>query len=70
MSTPNEGIHSLRLGPYAIVDVAATVVGAGILAYFAGAVWFVPILFSLVLLGVVVHWALGIDTALNKQLGI
>lgn len=78
MQGPGEGIHAHRTGGLATVDVALTIASAVIIAM-AWSRWtsntpfgaaLVVSLAALFALGIVVHAALGIRTALNTFLGI
>jgi hypothetical protein len=69
LGKPGEGIHSVRLGGLAVVDVAATLLGAWLLAPRLGMPTWAAFL-ALVCLGVLVHWALCVDTAFNRFLGL
>lgn len=64
---PREGIHSLRLFDFAVVDIIITVV-AGLLASKALGVPRWASISALFVAGVVAHKALGIDTKLNTLL--
>ena len=73
LGVPGKGVHSLRLGGVAIMDVVMTLVGAYIIAYYARAsfAWTAAGLF---LLGIVfvlaVSFAVGkmYDTVAKEQL--
>ena len=61
----NEGIHAIRLCDVAVVDVAVTALAAYMLSPRIGHP-FSHTFVGLVVLGVVVHRVLGINTTLNK----
>ena len=67
LGVPGKGVHSLRLGGVAIMDVAMTLVGAYIIAYYARAsfAWTVAGLF---LLGIVLHRLFCVRTTIDRLL--
>ena len=64
---PGVGFHATRIGDFALYDILGTIAGAGAIAYY-GDYNFLIVLFILVILGIIVHYILGIDTALNKKI--
>ncbi len=64
---PGEGIHRFRLWGVAVVDVALTVLASAIIAFAFKKNFFATTLLMFAI-GVCVHAALGIDTALNVKL--
>jgi hypothetical protein len=66
---PGEGAHSVRIGSYAMVDIVGTLAAALVFSI-ALNTHFVYMLVLLLLLASILHWAFGVDTALNRQLGI
>jgi hypothetical protein len=67
LGVPGKGVHSLRLGGVAIMDVAMTLVGAYIIAYYARAsfAWTAAGLF---LLGIVLHRLFCVRTTIDRLL--
>lgn len=64
---PGEGVHSVRIGGLALVDLGLTVTAAWAVGKFARIPFWLA-LAALLCLGVVAHWAFCVDTALNKML--
>lgn len=64
------GVHSIRLGGVAIVDVAATIIGGILIAHFLHMNILNMILFIILFfcIGILVHWMFCVDTTLNKLL--
>ena len=67
LGVPRKGVHSLRVGGIAVVDVAMTLVGAYIIAYYARAsfAWTAAGLF---LLGIILHRLFCVRTTIDKLL--
>jgi len=67
LGVPGKGVHSLRLGGVAIMDVVMTLVGAYIIAYYARAsfAWTAAGLF---LLGIVLHRLFCVRTTVDRLL--
>ena len=67
LGVPGKGVHSLRLGGVAIMDVVMTLVGAYIIAYYARAsfAWTAAGLF---LLGIVLHRLFCVRTTIDRLL--
>ena len=67
LGVPGKGVHSLRLGGIAIMDVVMTLVGAYIIAYYARAscAWSAAGLF---LLGIVLHRLFCVRTTIDRLL--
>lgn len=67
---PGEGIHKYRFFGLAAVDLFLTLAVAVVISRVVthGYVWSVPIALALMAVGVGVHRALGVDTALNKKI--
>ena len=69
LGKPGEGVHAPRLGPYAAVDLLATLVFAEVVRrkwHPTQSYWAVA--GGMITIGVVVHAFFGVQTALNKQL--
>ena len=67
LGVEGKGPHAYRLGGIAVVDVALTLVAAGVICYFSG--WsFWVILLSLFLLGIVLHRLFCVKTTVDKWL--
>lgn len=62
---PNEGIHSLRLFGFAVVDIIMTIVAALLISYFFKFSIGYTLLF-LFALGIILHKMFCIQTTLNK----
>ena len=67
LGVPGKGVHSIRLGGIAVVDVILTLVGAYIIAYCmrTSFAWTAAGLF---LLGIVLHRMFCVRTTLDKLL--
>ena len=65
---PNEGVHSYRIFNIAIVDVFLTIIGAFIIYLFLPSYNFFIILFSLFVLGIVMHKLFCVKTTVDKLL--
>jgi energy-converting hydrogenase Eha subunit H len=64
---PGQGVHSLRLGGFAVVDIAFTVIGALVLSHlFDWSFWLT--LLGLFVLGIVMHQLFCVKTKLNTLL--
>lgn len=62
---PNEGFHSTRIGPFALLDILGTI----IIAYILSKIWLVSFsysLFCVFILGELLHWLFCVDTAFLK----
>ena len=69
LGIPGEGVHSTRLGGYAVVDVVLTVIAA----YFTSRAAQVPFITSLLLwfsVGEIMHVTYGVQTAFLTAIGI
>jgi hypothetical protein len=66
---PNEGVHSYRLFGVAIVDVISTVVGVVLIAWFLNVSWWKTLIVAFVL-GEIMHYIFGVQTAVLTFLGI
>ncbi len=67
LGVPGKGVHSIRVGGVAIVDVIMTLVGAYIISYYARTsfAWTAAGLF---LLGIVLHRMFCVRTTVDKLL--
>jgi hypothetical protein len=67
LGVPGKGVHSLRVGGIAVVDVVMTLVGAYIIAHFAHTsfAWTAAGLF---LLGIILHRLFCVRTTIDKLL--
>lgn len=66
---PDKGVHSYRIFGLAAVDLGLTILAA----YLASRAWdwnFLMTFLGLVLIGIGIHGLFGVDTALNKWLGV
>jgi len=69
LGTPGEGVHAQRFLGLALNDTIATLVAALLTKWFFD----VPLLYSILgwfVAGEVLHYALGVDTAFLKMIGI
>jgi len=67
LGVPGKGVHSLRLGGIAIMDVVMTLIGAYIIAYYAR-VSFAWTAAGLFLLGIVLHRLFCVRTTIDRLL--
>lgn len=73
---PGTGLHAYRVGDVAVLDVAQTVVGAGVLTYVGHAVlgtpWsieaFIIVLILLFIVGIIAHRVFCVRTTVDKWL--
>ena len=67
LGVPGKGVHSVRLGGVAVVDVLLTIVGAYVIAYFTRTsfAWTAAGLF---LLGIILHRLFCVRTTIDKLL--
>jgi hypothetical protein len=67
LGVPGKGVHSVRLGGVAIVDVIMTLVGAYVIAYFTRTsfAWTAAGLF---LLGIILHRLFCVRTTIDRLL--
>lgn len=69
LGTPGEGVHSIRLGGYAVIDVALTIIAA----YFtslSAKISFVVALLVWFVVGEIMHYTYGVQSAFLTTLGI
>lgn len=66
---PRTGLHAYRIFDIAVVDLGATIATSYVISNYYETD-FKRTSLSMILLGVVVHKILRIDTGLNKKLGI
>ena len=67
LGVPEKGVHSYRIGGFAIVDIVLTFIGAYILSLiFKQNYWFTLVAFFL--LGIVLHRIFCVKTTLDKLL--
>jgi hypothetical protein len=67
LGVPGKGVHSVRLGSLAIVDVIMTLIGAYIIAYFTR-VSFAWTAAGLFLLGIILHRLFCVRTTIDRLL--
>jgi hypothetical protein len=67
LGVPGQGVHSVRLGGVAVVDVLLTIVGAYVIAYFTRTsfAWTAAGLF---LLGIILHRLFCVRTTIDRLL--
>jgi hypothetical protein len=66
---PNEGVHSIRLFDFALVDVVFTIIAAYLLHKYTNLSLSLSILLLFVL-AILFHWLFCVDTKLNRILMI
>lgn len=64
---PRTGVHSFRIFDFAVVDIIASLLLAALISYITTMSFWVSIPLVIVL-GIITHRALGIDTKLNMML--
>jgi hypothetical protein len=69
LGVPGQGVHAARIGGYALNDILGTIGLAVITAYFTKS-GFLLNLFIWLILGEVLHYAFGAQTAFLTTLGI
>jgi len=69
LGVPKQGVHASRIGPYALNDSLATIALALFLAWVFNTSFF-PTLVVIFVLGEVLHYVFGVQTAFLTTLGI
>ena len=69
LGIPGKGVHEARIGAYALNDTFATIIGAWILAWIFDTS-FLGTLVAFFVLGEVLHYTFGVQTAFLTTLGI
>jgi hypothetical protein len=69
LGIPGQGFHSTRIFGYALNDTIATIVLAFVTAYLLK-VSFLPVLIFWLVLGEILHYAFGTQTAFLTSIGI
>ena len=69
LGIPGKGVHSTRIFGLALNDILMTIVGAAVIAYF-GRVSFAVTLLILLILGEVLHYVFGTQTAFLTLIGV
>jgi hypothetical protein len=69
LGVPGQGFHSMRFMGVAVGDTVGTIVLALLISRNFG-LEFIPTLLFLFILGEVLHWYFGVDTAVLRFLGI
>jgi hypothetical protein len=69
LGIPGQGVHALRMGGISVHDTWMTVVGAALIAYFFN-YSFLYTLVGLFVLGEVLHYLFGVQTAFLTMIGI
>lgn len=64
---PGTGVHSVRIGPFALIDVSATVLLAMLISY-KYRYSFVNVFVVLIFISVPFHMMFGVETALIKMI--
>lgn len=62
---PHQGVHSYRVGGFAIVDIVGTILGALFISWILGT-YFISTLVILFLLGIMLHRLFCVRTALDE----
>jgi hypothetical protein len=63
----NTGVHKYRIFDIAVVDLIATIIGAGLIAYFVKMNFF--IIFAIVMLSaIIIHRIFCVNTTINKMI--
>lgn len=69
LGVPGQGVHAKRIGGLALNDILATIVGGVLFAFiFNIAVW--KSVLGLFVLGEVLHYVFGTQTAFLKMIGL
>jgi hypothetical protein len=69
LGIPGQGIHALRVGGLAFNDTIMTIIAAVLTSYATGInVWLSMFLWFVV--GEILHYGLGVDTAFLKMIGV
>lgn len=68
LGEPNKGIHAYRIANIAVVDLALTVLAAGVISRSMNlsSKGFIFALIILLILGIITHFIFCVDTAVNK----
>jgi hypothetical protein len=69
LGIPGQGVHALRLGGVSFNDTWMTIVGAALIAYFCN-YSFLYTLIGLFVLGEVLHYLFGVQTAFLTMIGV
>ena len=69
LGVPGQGIHATRIFGLALYDIVFTIIGAFLFSYLFGYSFWTVLLFLLVL-GEVLHYAFGTQTAFLTMIGI
>jgi len=69
LGIPGQGVHATRILGFALNDILMTVIGAAIIAY-VGRVSFIATLLILLVLGEVLHYVFGTQTAFLTWIGV
>ena len=69
LGVPGQGVHSLRIGGYAFIDILLTVIAAYFTTYFVK-ISFLSSLIIWFVLGEVFHITYGVQTAFLTAVGI
>jgi len=69
LGVPGHGIHQHRIFGYALADIIMTIIGAGLYSLITGTTFFISLL-SLFLLGELLHYIFGVQTAVLTTFGI
>jgi hypothetical protein len=69
LGVPGQGVHATRIGGYARNDIVATIIVAAITSYFTS-ISFLTSLAGWFILGEVLHYVFGTQTAFLTTLGI
>ena len=69
LGIPGHGVHAQRIFGYALADIIMTIIGAGLYSVITGTPLYISLL-VLFLLGELLHYMFGVQTAVLTTLGI
>jgi len=64
---PGKGVHSYRVGGFAIVDIVGTILGALFISWILDT-YFISTLVIIFLLGIILHRLFCVETTLDKMI--
>ena len=69
LGTAGTGIHSSRIGGFALWDIVGTIALAGLMSSLIN-IGFLTALIILIIIAICLHWLFCVPTALNKKLNL
>jgi hypothetical protein len=69
LGEPGKGVHSSRIGPFALADTIATIIAAIVTSM----IFKIPLLYSFVgwfVAGEILHYIFGVDSAFLEYIGM